>query len=446
MFDIVNPMRTGSFRETTAKLGSAIDEIHDVAFSTLTDEERSELLLEIDLLTARLKAARVNLVDEAEHVDLARLTNQRNVANHVASLSNSDPAPLRAEALVGRWLRDFPVLREAFEAGVIRFGHVDLLRKADNERVHHQMFDDQEGFVSWFREVAFRDVPQLITRWLLGADPDGQAPDEQQKTTGLSLTPLPNGGLRVSGILDPLQGSAVRDAVNHEEQQIRRRHNEADITSTVRQRTLEALLNLLGRGSARPDGAMPLPRVNIVMSQKVYEDTAEWLEDPAAPFPDIDPAGKNIDRLSQLIDGTPIHPMYGFAAATIGVMRRLVYSAKGRPIDVSTNARKIPKWMLEAQLIKTNGKCSNPVCDAPLSWLHADHIEPHSHGQNTSLDNSQPLCEADNLWKGSDPTRGQQWTPQQPERDESRPSASSPDKDEPDDQSMTSGGSEDSTG
>ena len=211
---------------------------------------------------------------------------------------------------------------------------------------------------------------------------------------------------KISGILDPLQAAALRDAVHLEANKIRREHQEADITSTVRQRMVTALMNLVGRDAARPDGTFAKPRVNIVMSQKVFEQTATWLEDQSEPFPEIDPLAKDHDKKCQLIDGTPIHPLYAFATASIGVMRRHVYDAKDRPINTSSDARKIPDWMIETQLIATNGKCSNPVCDAPFWWMHADHIVPHSHSQDTSLKNTRPLCEPDNLWRGNDTNRG----------------------------------------
>ena len=62
--------------------------------------------------------------------------------------------------------------------------------------------------------------------------------------------------------------------------------------------------------------------------------------------------------------------------------------------------------MRDISLITTNGKCANPVCDSPFHWLHGDHITPYSHTQETSVKNTRPLCEGDNLWRGNDITRG----------------------------------------
>ena len=99
-------------------------------------------------------------------------------------------------------------------------------------------------------------------------------------------------------------------------------------------------------------------------------------------------------------------PLYAIAATATATFRRLVYSARGRPKDVSVDSRRIPDWMRDATLVTTNGMCSNPVCDAPFEWLHSDHVIPYSHNHTTHLDNTRPLCEGDNLWRGNDTTRG----------------------------------------
>ena len=408
-FDILMGMELGGSLDANADV-LALEESVDSCFAThltyLTRDEVSDRNVILARVTAKIDALRIDAVDQGEHVDVGGLSDNRNVANHLATVTNADPAPVRADALLGRWLRSFPELADAHAAGSISTAHLTLLRLADNVRVHNQMVEDQEKFVSWFKDVAFRDLPHVIDRWLLGADPDGQAPDVKDQETGLSIKPLPGGGARISGVLDPIQAAALRDDIEAEAQTIRRQHQEDGIASTVRHRTLHALMNLVGRGAARPDGTFARPRINIVMSQEVFEQTAKWLEDPINEFPELDPLGRDPDRKCQLIDGTPVHPLYGYAASVTATMRRQVFDARSRPIDVSSNARSIPDWMKETQLIVSNGKCSNPVCDAPFAWLHADHVIPHSHTQNTSLKNTRPLCEPENLWRSNDTSRG----------------------------------------
>lgn len=392
-----------------AAVDTAIDACFDTPLSCLSKEELSTRLSVLVTVRAKLDALSAETVRAGDTANVGQLTDQRNTANHVAATTNVDPGVIRADQRRAKWLDDLAVLAEAYRHGRIHTEHIEKLRSADNIRVHTQLIADQAKFVQWFIDCNFRDVDELINLWLLGADPDGAEPKEQQLDVGLTITPLPGGKAKVTGILDPLQASALRGAVNPEAQKIRNAHQEAGITSTVRRRTLDALMNLIGRGAARPNGTHARPRINIVLSQQVYEKTLAWLRDPSSnPLPEIDP--NDIDKKCQLINGTPIHPLYALAATATATFRRLVYSARGRPLDVSYDSRRIPDWMRDATLITTNGKCSNPVCDAPFEWLHADHITPYSHTHTTRLDDTRPLCEPDNLWRSNDLTRGN-WAP-----------------------------------
>ena len=97
------------------------------------------------------------------------------------------------------------------------------------------------------------------------------------------------------------------------------------------------------------------------MSQRVYEKTLAWLDDPAAnDLPTVDRS--DVDSKCQLIDGTPIHPLYGIAASITAKFRHTVYSARGRPIHDSYDTRSIPEWMKDIALVTSNGKCSNLIC------------------------------------------------------------------------------------
>lgn len=386
-------------------LEAAVDACFETPLSCLGAQELSDRLVALVAITAKVDALRMEAVRAAEVVEVGRLTDQRNTANHVAARTLADPGSVRFDERIINWLADLPVLADAFRAGRITTGHVEKLRLKDNHRVHQQLINNQLFFVLTFTTCQFRDLDNLIDEWLLGADPDGAEPNDREQRFGLTFTPLPGGCVKVSGIVDPLQGAALRDDVNGEANKLRAAEKETGAMSTVRRRTLDALMNLVGRGAARADGTFARPRVNIVMSQLVYEDTIAWLADPADnEFPDIDRT--DIDKKCQLIDGTPIHPLYALAATVTGTFRRIVYSARGRPIGASFDSRRIPDWMRDISLITTNGKCANPVCDSPFHWLHGDHITPYSHTQDTSVENTRPLCEGDNLWRGNDITRG----------------------------------------
>ncbi len=391
-----------------SQLSAAVDACFSTPLSCLSPEETSDRLVALTNITSRLDALRVETVAAAKAADVGKLNDQRNVANHVAERTNNDPATTRSDQLLANWLTDFPEFAAAYQDGTLTTAHLNLLRRKDNARVHQQMIGDQRCFIQWFTNVAFRDLDEVVERWLMGADPDGAEPSEQLLECTISLRPLPGGLGRISGKLDPLSFAAIRTAMNTEAEKVRREHKEAGISSTVGQRNHEALARLIARG-AISTGPGIKPLINIVIDQSTYEETLEWLADPDnVELPVIDPAPEQGfgGRKCQLIDGTPIHPLYVIAASAKAVFRRIVYGAKGRRPEVSYESRSFPPWISDLVLIATNGRSANRICDAPFHWLQIDHIEPDSLGGETTLANARPLSAGDNGWRGNDTNRG----------------------------------------
>ena len=125
------------------------------------------------------------------------------------------------------------------------------------------------------------------------------------------------------------------------------------------------------------------------------------------PITNPNPFDKHdVDSRCETIAGTPIptSQLKPFLAAA--VMRRHVFDAESRPLDVSKDQRLFPQWMANALRIGTRGLCSTPGCMASVHWLHTDHIEPFSHSGETLLDNGRPYCSADNKWRGHNVERG----------------------------------------
>ena len=115
-------------------------------------------------------------------------------------------------------------------------------------------------------------------------------------------------------------------------------------------------MNLIVKGTAHHNGTQPEPLINIVMSHKVAEETLARLDKPS--FEPLPVAWNDIDGRCELIDGTPIHPNYALA---VNGRRHLPSPNHGRQqsqiLDVSHNVRLFPKWMKNALLIRSRGRC-----------------------------------------------------------------------------------------
>lgn len=270
------------------QLSKAVDDCFLTPLSCLSLEELAERLIAIEDISNRLDALRVQTIAAGEAADIGSLADQRNVANYLAEQTGADPKAVRADQRVAKWLSDFPDFANAYQHGTLSTEHIDLLRRKDNERVHGQMIDDQQLFIKLFPTLAFRDLDAVMERWLLGADPDGAAPDEQAKECGLSLKVLPGGMLKIDGTLDPLMAAAFKTAVLAEAEKLRAQHKVEGIHSTVRSRNLEALMTLITTGFAADTCTGAKTLINIVIDQDTYEETLDWLEDPNSnPLPDI---------------------------------------------------------------------------------------------------------------------------------------------------------------
>ncbi len=73
--------------------------------------------------------------------------------------------------------------------------------------------------------------------------------------------------------------------------------------------------------------------------------------------------------------------------------------AKSRTKNLGYDVRLFNDAQRQALLVEARGQCTTSGCDAPYSWLEADHIHPSSKGGATDLDDGQMKCRPDNLRK-----------------------------------------------
>lgn len=392
-----------SIADAFTAIAAGLDAARDAALSAVSEEELADLLVEGNVLSSRLDALRARLTARATLVLTGPGTGNRSAAQLVGKRSNADLQRCRHDARLGSWLADFPVFADAFAAGVINQGHLRLLRSADNFRTHRRMVEAQEFLVDTAAEVSLKQFEQVVGYWLLGADPDGELPEHQLKKTGCSYRTNGDGTVDGRFHLDPVSGQAFITAMEQEGERLHRQHTEAGVHRTRYQRMGEALTRLVSRGAARPDGTVPAPLVSVVMSERVAEAVIAAMAAGAAPksWP-TDPL--DVDGRCEFLDGTPLHPYHAARILAVAQFRRYVFNAKGRVVEASASARTFPKWMRHILLLQSRGRCGEAGCDAPLAWLHADHIHPASKGGPTRLANGQMLCGPHNRLKADHTT------------------------------------------
>lgn len=386
-------------------LSAAVDEL---ASRPVTGTARSLAThaAELHRLASRLEALELRYLAAADAAALGGVdpfgSGAASATHHVAITCNDSHRSVRTLGRTGRWLADFPDFATAAADGHLHARHLRELKALDNPRTHHQLVDAQPTLVDAATTCDWPDFVQVCGYWLLNADPDGAAPDADDpgRHDHVHYRRHRDGTVTGRFRFHALAGQAFTTALDAQDQRCFRNDSVAGTHRAASRRRADALLTLVATGHAADGRHRITPLVNIVMSEAVAENTLARLADPSVPRIHLD---GSTDHRSELIDGTPIHPDHLTAALATAVFRRVVLDARSRVIDTAANARSFPPWMKHLLLIQARGRCQAPGCDAPLPWLQADHIHPHTRGGPTRLDNGQILCDPHNKHKRDHP-------------------------------------------
>ena len=385
--------------EAIAWLHAAYDVLDDFALSGVDVAELGEFTVEVLRGGERQRALQAKTVAACEQAGVA--PRQGSVASTTAYLASQTHGPTAAIAPArtnGLWLLDFPVLADAWADGELTEDHVRELRKVDNPRIHLLLVRDQQLHVDAAHTLHWSEWLNHLAYWLLHADPDGALEHESTTRYGLTFRTDRHGDIDVKGKLDPLTGEALLTMVEHEAEKLFRAEQQAKLPpidqSTTRERNLLALMRLCKRGFQREDGGWPAPLINIVMSEQVGEDLVSRMLDGDSHDPFELPVDYfDVDKRCETIRGTPLDPRRAWPVLVTGWLRRQVMNAKNRRTNLGHDVRLFNTVQKQALLVEARGHCTTTGCDAPFSWLQADHIHPAGKHGPTNLDNGQIKCQ-----------------------------------------------------
>lgn len=389
------------------ELDAALDAAQAVPLSCLSRAEVDAWVQRVQVLGSRFDALRVDAAASADEASVQVGSGLRTMASHVAAETGVDPAVVGADKNLGVWLRGFPLLAEAAAAGLVSRRHLQVLRVNDNQRTRAAMVEAQ-GFLVDIAQESWRDFNEALRYWVTAADPDGEEPGEQAERRKVTVRRKGDGSVAGSFVLDPLAGTALLSALSQEADRLWRADRESGQDRSSTQRFADALVALVGRGAKRKNGSTPAPLVHLVMSPQVAADALVRIACDASgePLPaGVDPwrlpiAHGDVDARCELVDGTPIHPRLAVACLGVAELRRLVMDADGEILDLGTKVRCYPRHLKDAIVAAARGRCAESGCDAPLSWLQADHDMPFSRHGPTATRNAKARCDPHNKAKG----------------------------------------------
>ena len=380
-------------------LDSALSALVEARWMVVPREELADVVCRVESsLATKMDAVRAAVVVAADDAAVGLVDRARTTDQLVSGRTGVDPARVRADGRLGRWLEAFPVFAEAFGRGVLSRDHLEQLRKSDNVRNHLSLIESQQMLLDAAKTVDWRDWSEVVRYWLLAADPDGDIPKEQLRNRRMSMTKLADGSWTGKFRLDAVSGQILRNAVAMEEQLILDEDAELGIFRQAADRQVDALVRIVGRGAARTNRELPAPLVHLVIGKKLAEDMVrQSITGDSTPF---EMSQSDVDRRCEFADGTPVHPNAALAVLAVAKFIRLVLAPNSRPLNLGRSTRSFPKDIKMAMMVAARGRCRTPGCDAPYAWLQADHRTPWTRHGLTNIDNGDALCGPDNRFKG----------------------------------------------
>lgn len=300
----------------------------------------------------------------------------------------------------GTLMSDFPSIAEAWRQGEISAQHIDALGRV--RRRYADLSADLMAVDDVIAEVARRCEPrefyQRLRHLCHRANPDAVDERDRDQPTGLHVSMLLDGLVRIDGTLDAVMGarfmamleSARRDVAVPEDAvadvPATPGSTEAVETSPVRdprplsQRNLDALGRILdAAGAATGDLAMPLvtgerPTINVTVPVEAL----------------IDATSVEVGWLERF--GVPMTMITGSAARQLACdasIRPLLVDRRGQLVAMMPKVRTIHSALRRAVFMRDR-HCRFTGCRSRIDEVH--HITYYRHGGPTVLSNLVGLC------------------------------------------------------
>ena len=258
-------------------LAAALDALCQADPALLAD---GESLVALHRQLERLEAATTRATAAFDAGGTWEADGARSAAAWVATRCHLPVPAARRQVRLGRALRHMPVVASAWVAGDIGAAHVAQLAEARNPATSEGFARDEAMLVSHAATLHYRQFVRTMSYWSQLADPDGVEHDAeaQHRNRRLHLSVGLGGTWILDGILDPLAGTIVGDALKRIEKELfesdwseaKARVGEAtcgaDLARTPAQRRADALVEMARRAGAVPAGArMPEPLFTVLV-------------------------------------------------------------------------------------------------------------------------------------------------------------------------------------
>lgn len=376
----------------------------------MSARERAELLHELARFGRRMESSFTDVLDVVDRKAEFRADGHASVKGWYLAHTNDAPVEAFRKVRTMRALRTLPAVRDGLRSGEIGVAQVRVIAKMHaNPRVREdlpaaesQIVDNAHSMPFVEFEATAQQLADLID--VDGAEQRAEAVHADRRAHHSKL----GDGWRGDYTCGAAQGAAMQrilqDFCEREFQadwaeakaRLGDRVTVADLARTASQRRMDALYNIfLSAAAAVPGAQRPEPLVNLVMDDRTYNETAQWVATGVRPPLDL---CDYASRRCHTTDGDPIPRSDALAAALIGQMRRVVVNSAGVVINMGRKARLFTGNARDAVMLRST-HCVWTGCTMPGSTSQADHLDAWGHGGETNSDIGCPCCGRHNRWK-----------------------------------------------
>jgi hypothetical protein len=326
------------------------------------------LITRLELDFARDAARFAAAYDECEHGNPSPISWMR---QHCRMTSSAAAASI----CVGEQAARLPQSTGAVAQGRLGFAHLALIagaaRALDESPSATARFDEAAllAQAQTVEVVRFRDIcAHLRHEADRAAFLAEQAARREWRT--FELKPCGDGGVALSGCLDPEGGALLRTAL----EPLARRTGPEDDRPRA-QRCADALVELCARSldvGAIPQRASQRSHLQVTTTLETLLDLA------GSPGGEMEHAG--------VVAGATVRRVACDATIT-----RVLLDSRSAVIDVGRSERVVPGATRRALNIRDGG-CRWPGCDRSASWTAAHHVVHWAQGGRTDLENLVLLC------------------------------------------------------
>jgi hypothetical protein len=365
-------------------LRSAISEWAVEEISTLSDQELSDQLVELDSAISSLecqRARRLSLFGKRQawkkegHVSGPAFLSERckmSPSRAKGLLSQAESLSEMPETMAA-WADDRLSPDQTRQLVAARDANPDLFSAGEKE------------LLSQIEELDVRETARAVNQWRqrVNAEQRDRELEALRHRRFLHLSPTIEGMGKIEGLLDPESFELVRTAVE----------GACPLPTATDHRS---------PGQRRADALVDLCR-EAMDSGRLAESGGE--KPHLIVLIDSERIGNQTSGSGETIEGTELPQSDLERLLCDSSLSRMIMGADSEPLDVGRKTRIIPPALRRAVMVRDR-HCRHPGCDRPARWCDVDHIIPWWKGGETKLSNLQLLCRFHHTEKHQGPQPG----------------------------------------